>query len=301
MEHVTIFEVGPRDGLQNEIAILPTRTKVGLIDLLSAVGFEKIEVTSFVSPKWVPQLADADCLLRQIRRRPGVSYAALTPNLKGLDRAMEAGADEVAVFAAASETFSQKNINCSISESLERFRPILDRASEANIPVRGYVSCIAGCPYEGEISPSAVRDVSQALLDMGCYQVSLGDTTGIGTPKTISAVLEEVLRGAPAERIAGHYHDTKLNAVANVLASLDFGIRTFDSSVCGLGGCPFAPGARGNIATGTLALTLSAKGFDTGLDLVRLQRVENYIRAVLKMIKSSEQEERHELVPSDRP
>jgi hydroxymethylglutaryl-CoA lyase len=277
MTHVRIYEVGPRDGLQNETAIIPTEKKIALIDLLSLTGFEKIEATSFVSPKWVPQLADAEDVLAGITRAPGVTYAALTPNLKGFERALAAGADEVAIFGAASETFSQKNINCSIAESLERFGPIMDAASTAGIPVRGYISCVAGCPYEGDIAPSAVRDVAERLQAMGCYEISLGDTIGKGTPETISAMLEAVLGAVPADRLAGHYHDTNNRALDNVRASLGFGLRTFDSAVGGLGGCPYAPGAKGNVSTTALARMLEAEGWRTGLDFERLAAAEAYL------------------------
>ncbi|WP_193178692.1 hydroxymethylglutaryl-CoA lyase [Oricola nitratireducens] len=277
MTHVRIYEVGPRDGLQNEKAIIPTEKKIALIDLLSLTGFETIEATSFVSPKWVPQLADAEEVLAGIRRAPGVTYAALTPNLKGFERALAAGADEVAIFGAASETFSRKNINCSIAESLERFGPIMDAASAAGIPVRGYISCVAGCPYEGDIAPSAVRDVAERLLAMGCYEISLGDTIGKGTPETISAMLKAVLEAVPADRLAGHYHDTNNRALDNVRASLGFGLRVFDSAVGGLGGCPYAPGAKGNVSTTALARMLEAEGWRTGLDFERLAAAEAYL------------------------
>ncbi|MFZ2102602.1 MAG: hydroxymethylglutaryl-CoA lyase [Oricola sp.] len=277
MSHVRIYEVGPRDGLQNEKAIIPTEKKIELIDLLSEVGFEKIEATSFVSPKWIPQLADAEAVLAGINRKQGVTYAALTPNLKGFERALAAKADEVAIFGAASETFSQKNINCSIAESLERFAPIMNGAAAAGIPVRGYVSCVVACPYEGDISPEAVRDVAVRLLAMGCYEVSLGDTIGKGTPETVAAMLEAVLEAVPAEKLAGHYHDTNSRALDNVRASLDLGLRTFDSAVGGLGGCPYAPGAKGNVGTTELAVMLATEGWDTGLDLMALGIVEGYL------------------------
>nr|WP_246272867.1 hydroxymethylglutaryl-CoA lyase [Oricola thermophila] len=281
MKHVRIHEVGPRDGLQNEKAIIPTEQKIGLIDRLSEAGFEKIEATSFVSPKWVPQLADAEAVLRGIKRRQGVTYAVLTPNLKGFDRAVAAGADEVAVFGAASETFSRKNINCSIAESLERFAPVMDAAAAAGIPVRGYVSCVVACPYEGDIAPGAVRDVAARLTEMGCYEVSLGDTIGKGTPETVSTMLEAVLQAVPAERLAGHYHDTNNRALDNVRASLELGLRCFDSAVGGLGGCPYAPGAKGNVSTGALARMLTAEGWETGIDMERLAEAEAYLARVI--------------------
>jgi hydroxymethylglutaryl-CoA lyase len=225
MSHVRIYEVGPRDGLQNEKTIIPTEQKIALIDLLSEAGFETIEATSFVSPKWVPQLADAEEVLAGIKRKQGRTYAALTPNLKGFERAVAAGADEVAIFGAASETFSRKNTNCSITESLERFAPIMTGCGGQGIPVRGYVSTVVACPYEGDIAPEAVRDVAARLMEMGCYEVSLGDTIGKGTPETITAMLEAVLQEVPAGKLAGHYHDTNNKALDNVRASLDLGLR----------------------------------------------------------------------------
>jgi hydroxymethylglutaryl-CoA lyase len=279
VSRVRIYEVGPRDGLQNEKAVIPTEKKIALIDLLSEAGFDHIEATSFVSPKWVPQLADAEEVLAGIWRKPRVAYAALTPNLKGFERAVAAKADEVAIFGAASETFSRKNINCSIAESLERFAPIMERAGEAGIPVRGYVSCVVACPYEGAVAPAAVRDVAVKLIAMGCYEVSLGDTIGHGTPETVAAMLEAVLGDVPANRLAGHYHDTNNRALDNVRASLELGLRTFDSAVGGLGGCPYAPGAKGNVSTSALARMLAAEGFETGLDMEKLAAAEAYLAA----------------------
>lgn len=281
MDKVRIYEVGPRDGLQNEKAIIPTHQKIALINLLSKVGFDTIEATSFVSPKWVPQMADAADVLTGIDRNPDVTYAALAPNLKGFENALAADVDEIAIFAAASETFSQKNINCSIAESLERFAPVVAAASAAQIPVRGYVSCVAGCPYEGDIAPAAVRAVSERLLDMGCYEVSLGDTIGKGTPETVSQMLVEVLKVAGSEKFAGHYHDTNNRALDNVAASLDYGLRTFDSAVGGLGGCPYAPGAKGNVSTTALAHKLAQDGWATGLDFGRLADAEQYLTTVI--------------------
>lgn len=276
-ELVTIYEVGPRDGLQNEKEIVPTSDKIALIDLLSEAGFCKIEATSFVSPKWVPQMADAAEVMAGIRRRPGVTYGVLTPNMKGFEAALAAGADEVAIFASASETFSRKNINCSIEESFERFAPVLEAARAAGLPVRGYVSCVAACPYEGSIAPSSVRAVAERLIAGGCHEVSLGDTIGAGTPDTIAAMLHEVLRAVPASRLAGHYHDTGNRALSNVEASLDLGLRTFDSAVGGLGGCPYAPGAKGNVATGPLVDMLHARRFDTGIDRAKLAAAEAFM------------------------
>ncbi|HZG31392.1 MAG TPA: hydroxymethylglutaryl-CoA lyase [Ensifer sp.] len=274
---VTIYEVGPRDGLQNEKEIVPTADKIALIDLLSEAGFRKIEATSFVSPKWVPQMADAVEVMAGIRRRPGVTYGVLTPNMKGFEAALAAGADEVAIFASASETFSQKNINCSIEESFARFQPVLEAARASSIPVRGYVSCAVACPYEGPVAPHAVRAVAERLMAAGCYEVSLGDTIGAGTPETIAAMLEAVLTAVPVERLAGHYHDTGNRALANVEASLALGLRTFDSAVGGLGGCPYAPGAKGNVATGALVDLLSSKGFETGIRREKLAVAEAFM------------------------
>lgn len=265
-EHVTIFEVGPRDGLQNEARLVPPHDKIRLVDGLSACGFSHIEVTSFVSPRWVPQMSDAAEVLAGIKRWPGVSYAALVPNLQGLDRALEAGADEVAVFASASEGFSQKNINCSIAESLDRFRPVLASARTAKLPVRGYVSCVTDCPYDGPVAPTAVARVAEALMEMGCYQVSLGDTIGAATPGTTARMLDAVLAQVPASRLAGHFHDTRGKALENMGLCLDCGLRTFDAAVGGLGGCPFAPGARGNVATEAAVTFLHGRGFTTGID-----------------------------------
>ncbi|MCB2102484.1 MAG: hydroxymethylglutaryl-CoA lyase [Rhodobacterales bacterium] len=265
-EKVTVFEVGPRDGLQNEKALVPTETKIALVDALSACGFRKIEVTSFVSPKWVPQLADAGAVMAGIRRRPAVAYAVLTPNLKGLENALEGRADEVAIFAAASEGFSRKNINCSIEESYGRFVPLMDRAREAGVPVRGYVSCVTDCPYDGPTAPETVAKVAAALFDIGCYEISLGDTIGRGTPETVAAMLDAVTARLPAEHLAGHFHDTGGRALDNVAVCLERGVRTFDSSVSGLGGCPYAPGKNGNVATQSLVRFVEDKGYDTGID-----------------------------------
>ncbi|MAU22368.1 MAG: hydroxymethylglutaryl-CoA lyase [Martelella sp.] len=279
-DHVRIYEVGPRDGLQNEDMLIPAERKVALIDLLSQAGFEKIEATSFVSPKWVPQLADAEAVLAGITRKPGTDYAALTPNMKGYERALAAGVDEVAVFASASEGFSRKNINCSIAESLVRFAPLLAAAKADGVPVRGYVSCVIACPYDGPVAPEAVRDVAQALFDMGCYEVSLGDTIGAGTPESVATMLETVLPRLPADRLAGHFHDTRDNALDNVATALRLGLRVFDSAVGGLGGCPYAPGAKGNLATGPLVALLEQSGFSTGIDREALAKAEQYLRSI---------------------
>lgn len=282
-EHVTIYEVGPRDGLQNEKEIIPTADKITLIDLLSEAGFRKIEATSFVSPKWVPQMADSAEVMAGIHRKPGVTYGVLTPNVKGFEGALAAGADEVAIFASASEGFSQKNINCSIDESFHRFEPVMEMARAAGIPVRGYVSCAIACPYDGPVAPEAVARVAGRLLDLGCHEVSLGDTIGAGTPESVAAMLDAVLGVAPAGQLAGHYHDTGGNALANVEASLERGLRTFDSAVGGLGGCPYAPGAKGNLATGPLVDMLERLGFETGIDREKLRLAEDFLSKRIKL------------------
>ena len=279
-DRVTLYEVSPRDGLQNEARQVPTADKIRLVDQLSACGFSHIEVTSFVSPKWVPQMADAAEVLAGIVRRPGISYAVLTPNLQGLERALIAKADEVAVFASASESFSQKNINCSIAESLDRFRPVLERARAKGVPVRGYVSCVTDCPYEGPVAPDAVAEVAQALHQMGCHQISLGDTIGHGTPDTIGRMLDAVLSVLPTDKLAGHYHDTRGTALRNIATSLDKGLRIFDASVGGLGGCPYAPGAKGNVATEAVVAFLHSEGFATGLDPDRLAEAARFAQSL---------------------
>jgi len=277
---VLLFEMGPRDGLQNESRFVPTADKIALVDRLSQCGLGKIEVTSFVSPKWVPQMADAAEVMAGIRRQTGVAYTVLTPNMKGFEAARAAKADEVAIFGSASETFSRKNINCSIAESLERFAPIMAAAEADGIPVRGYVSCATDCPYEGPIAPAVVARVASALLAMGCYEISLGDTIGHGTPETIAAMLDAVLEQVPAERLAGHYHDTRGQALANIAVSLDKGLRTFDAAVGGLGGCPYAPGAKGNVDTLAVARLMADKGLDTGLDMAKLEQAAVFARAL---------------------
>ena len=265
-DYVEIVEMGPRDGLQNEKRIIPTAEKIALVDLLSRAGFRRIEVASFVSPKWVPQMADSAAVLAGIARAPGVRYAALTPNMKGYEAAKAARADEVAVFASASEGFSKANLNATIAESLDRFRPVAAAAQADGIPVRGYVSVVTDCPYEGPVAPAAVARVTAALRDMGCHEVSLGDTIGQGRPETIDAMLSAVLGEVPAERLAGHYHDTAGRALANIETSLARGLRVFDAAVGGLGGCPYAPGAKGNVATEAVAARLAELGHETGLD-----------------------------------
>jgi hydroxymethylglutaryl-CoA lyase len=278
---VRIVEVGPRDGLQNEPRAVPTAVKLELIERLAEAGLPAVEATAFVSPRWVPQMADHAEVLERIRRKPGVSYPVLTPNLKGFEAARAASATEVAIFGAASEAFSKKNINCSIAESLKRFRPVAEAAGEADIKVRGYVSCVLGCPYEGEIKPERVADVAAALYEMGCYEVSLGDTIGVGTPAKAQAMIEACARRVPMERLAGHYHDTYGQALANIYASLELGVRTFDASVAGLGGCPYAAGASGNVATEDVVYMLHGLGHDTGIDLDRLVTTGAWISQVL--------------------
>lgn len=275
-EFVLIHEMAPRDGLQNEKRLIPTEDKIRLVDLLSASGLRRIEVTSFVRADWVPQLADGAEVMAGITRRHGTDYTALTPNLRGYTAAREAGADQVAVFAAASESFSRKNINCSIEESLARFAPLLDAARADGVPVRGYVSCVTDCPYEGPVSPQAVASVAQALFLMGCFEISLGDTIGRGTPETVSAMLDAVVAVVPAERLAGHFHDTGGRALENIEVSLSRGLRVFDSSAGGLGGCPYAPGASGNVATGQVIELLAKLGFDTGIDHAKLAEAEAF-------------------------
>ncbi|MCA8884274.1 MAG: hydroxymethylglutaryl-CoA lyase [Rhodobacteraceae bacterium] len=277
-DHVTLFEMGPRDGLQNEAAQIATADKIALVDRLSACGFSRIEVTSFVSPKWVPQMADAAEVLAGIARAPGVSYAALTPNLRGFEAALAAGADEVAVFASASEGFSRANINCSIAESLTRFEPLLQAAKAADLPVRGYVSCVTDCPFDGPTPPASVARVAADLVAMGCYEISLGDTIGAGTPKTVAAMLDTVLGVLPAARLAGHFHDTGGRALDNILVGLSAGLRVFDAAVGGLGGCPYAPGARGNVATEAVVALLQDHGYHTGIDAGRLKDAADFAR-----------------------
>ena len=276
-QSVRIVEVSPRDGLQNEKRLVPTAVKIALIERLADAGLKSIEATAFVSPRWVPQMADHADVLTGIPRRPGVVYSALTPNLKGFEAAHAAGAMEVAVFAAASETFSQRNINCSIAESLDRFNPVMEAARAAGIPVRGYVSCSLGCPYEGEVRPAAVAQVARQLIDSGCYEISLGDTIGVGTPKQTKALLYTVSEQVPVERLAGHFHDTYGQALTNIYASLEFGLRVFDASVSGLGGCPYAPGAAGNVATEDLLYMLDGMGCETGIDMGKLIAAGDFI------------------------
>ncbi|HNQ57354.1 MAG: hydroxymethylglutaryl-CoA lyase [Rhodocyclaceae bacterium] len=278
---VKIVEVGPRDGLQNESRLVPSAVKVELIDRLGMAGLKTIEAAAFVSPKWVPQMGDAAEVMTSLPRRAGVSYPVLVPNLKGFEQALAAGAEEIAVFGAASEAFSQKNINCSIAESLERFRPVAEAAQKNGIRVRGYVSCVVGCPYQGAVLPAAVAEVAARLVEMGCYEISLGDTIGVGTPAAVQRMLEEVALLVPVERLAGHYHDTWGMALANIYASLEMGVAVFDASVAGLGGCPYAAGASGNVASEDVVYLMNGLGIETGIDLDRLVDAGAYICAEL--------------------
>ncbi|MEP4891820.1 MAG: hydroxymethylglutaryl-CoA lyase [Aliiglaciecola sp.] len=278
---VKIVEVGPRDGLQNEKQQIPLANKLQLIDDLTRAGVKFIEAGSFVSPKWVPQMADSSELFNKLKRQSGMTYSALTPNLQGYNNAKTAKVDEVAIFGAASETFSQKNINCSIAESLARFVPIVEQAKQDKIPVRGYVSCVLGCPYEGDIAPQKVAEVSQQLLAMGCYEVSLGDTIGVGTPIKTQNMLDVVQQVIPKDKIAVHFHDTYGQALANILIALQQGISTIDSAVAGLGGCPYAKGASGNVATEDVVFMLNGMGINTGINIDKLVKAGNKIMQTL--------------------
>lgn len=278
---VRLVEVGPRDGLQNESAVVGTEQKVELIDRLGAAGLKAIEVGSFVSPRWVPQMADTAEVLARLRRRPGVSYPVLVPNLKGLDAALAHGVEEIAVFAAASESFSRKNINCSIEESLERFRPVAEQALGQGLRVRGYVSCVLGCPYEGPIDPAAVAGVASRLAEMGCYEISLGDTIGVGTPAAAQRMIGAVAERVPIPQLAVHFHDTWGQGLANIYASLELGIAVVDSSVGGLGGCPYAKGATGNVATEDVLYMLNGLGISTGVDLEAVVDAAEFISGVI--------------------
>ena len=280
-EAVSIVEVGPRDGLQNEKQPVATEVKLELIERLVAAGCRTIEATAFVSPKWTPQMADHEAVLRSVTAHSGVSYPVLTPNLKGFEGALAAGAEEVAVFAAASESFSRKNINCSIAESLERFGPVMEAAKAAGVRVRGYVSCVLGCPYEGDIDPQAVAHVARALYAAGCHEISLGDTIGVGAPKGVRNLIETVGADVPVDKLAGHFHDTFGMAAANVSAAHEMGVRVFDSSVGGLGGCPYAKGASGNVATEDLVWLFDRQGIETGIDLDKLVDCAVWISGVL--------------------
>jgi hydroxymethylglutaryl-CoA lyase len=280
-KHVNIVEVGPRDGLQNEPRPISVADKIALVDLLSRSGLTRIECASFVSPKWVPQMAGSAEVLAGITRANGVRYTALTPNMRGLEDALAAKADEVAVFASASEGFSKANINATIAESLDRFAPLVEHARAADTPVRGYVSCIVACPYDGPTAPEKVAYVAKALLDMGCYQVSLGDTIGAATPDTLTSMLEAVLHDTTPDQLAGHFHDTHGTALANIDAALALGLRTFDSAVGGLGGCPYAPGASGNVATEAVLAHLTTQGITTGLNVDIINEAAKMARTLI--------------------
>ncbi len=275
--YVKMVEVGPRDGLQNESAPVPTQVKIELIRQLAETGLPVVETTSFVSPKWVPQMADNTAVLTGIPRRPGVAYPVLTPNFKGFEAAMAAGAEEVAVFGAASESFSQRNINCTIAESLKRFTPVLEAAKARGVRVRGYVSCVLGCPYEGEIAPEAVARVADTLYRMGCYEISLGDTIGVGTPHKARRMVRAVAERVPVDKLAAHFHDTYGQALANLYGVLQEGVAVIDSSVAGLGGCPYARGASGNVASEDVLYLLNGLGIETGVDLDKLAAAGGYI------------------------
>lgn len=276
-QQVKIVEVGPRDGLQNEPTPVPVEVKLALIRKLQATGLRVIEAGSFVSPKWVPQMASSAEVFRAIDPKPGVSYPMLVPNLKGLEAALDAGVKEIAIFAAASESFTQKNINCSIEESIARYRDVMQRAAQESLKVRGYVSCVLGCPYEGEIAADKVAEISQRLHDIGCYEISLGDTVGVGTPLKAQQMIDAVSRVVPVAQLAAHFHDTYGQALANLFAVLQQGVAVIDSSVSGLGGCPYAKGASGNVATEDVLYMLNGLGIETGIDMDRLLQAGRYI------------------------
>jgi hydroxymethylglutaryl-CoA lyase len=280
-KHVKLVEVGPRDGLQNESQMVQSDIKIQFVNQLSETGLSTIEVTSFVSPKWIPQLSDHFEVFSQINKKKGVNYSALTPNLKGLQRAIEAGAREVAIFIATSETFSQKNINCSIAESIRHSQEILEHALKASMKVRGYISCTLGCPYEGKINPEKVSELAKELYQMGCYEISLGDTIGVGIPTTAKQLIETVAENVPLEHIAVHFHDTFGMAIANIMAALEQGISVIDSAVAGLGGCPYAKGASGNVASEDVVYLLHGLNIETGIDLAKLCQagifISNYL------------------------
>jgi len=280
-KRVRMVEVGPRDGLQNEAEILPAATKIALVEQLADAGLSVVEAGSFVSPKWIPQMADTAEVLAGLRRKAGVSYPVLVPNMKGFDAARASGVDEIAVFAAASESFSRRNINCSIAESLERFAPVTAAAQQHGMRVRGYISCVVDCPYEGPVAPAAVADVAAKLAALGCYEVSLGDTIGTGTPVRIQAMIEAVAAVVPRERLAVHFHDTYGQGLANILAALEQGIAVVDSSVAGLGGCPYAKGASGNVASEDVLYMLTGLGIDTAVDLGRLAAAGQFVSKAL--------------------
>ena len=284
---VRIVDVGPRDGLQAEPQTVPTATKIELVDRLSAAGVPSVEAGAFVSPKWVPQMADTPAVLAGIARRPGTDYPVLVPNMKGLERAGESEVTEIAIFGAASETFSQKNINCSIAESLDRFRPVAAAALEQGMKVRGYISCVLGCPYEGDVDVASVVRVARELDAMGCYEISLGDTIGVGTPGRARAMIDAVAGDIPVERLALHFHDTYGQALANILACLEAGVATVDTAVAGLGGCPYAPGASGNVASEDVVYMLHGMAIETGIDLDALVSTGAFISEALGRLPSS--------------
>ena len=286
-EKIQIVEVGPRDGLQNEKGWVPTETKISLIEKLADAGLTKIEATSFVSPKWVPQLKDAHEVFTGIKRISGVSYPVLTPNMKGFERALEADAKEIAVFSAASEAFTQKNTNCSIEESINRFRPVLAEAKKTNIPVRGYISCVLGCPYQGNVAVEDVVNLAAKMTEMGCFQISLGDTIGAGTPVQAKRMVQKVSEKVPVSKLALHFHDTRGQALANIFACLELGVTVIDASVAGLGGCPYAKGATGNVATEDVVFMLHGMDIETGIDLNKLIETGRFISGVLGRVPQS--------------
>ena len=286
-EKIQIVEVGPRDGLQNEKEWVPTETKISLIEKLADAGLTKIEATSFVNPKWVPQLKDAHEVFTGIKRISDVSYPVLTPNMKGFERALEADAKEIAVFSAASEAFTQKNTNCSIEESINRFRPVLDEAKKTNIPVRGYISCVLGCPYQGNVAVEDVVNLAAKMTEMGCFQISLGDTIGAGTPVQAKRMVQKVSEKVPVSKLALHFHDTRGQALANIFACLELGVTVIDASVAGLGGCPYAKGATGNVATEDVVFMLHGMDIETGIDLNKLIDTGRFISGVLGRVPQS--------------
>ena len=286
-EKIQIVEVGPRDGLQNEKEWVPTKTKISLIEKLADAGLTKIEATSFVSPKWVPQLKDAHEVFTGIKRITGVSYPVLTPNMKGFERALEADAKEIAVFSAASEAFTQKNTNCSIEESINRFRPVLEEAKINNIPVRGYISCVLGCPYQGKVAVENIVNLAAKMTEMGCFQISLGDTIGAGTPVQAKRMVQKVSEKVPVSKLALHFHDTRGQALTNIYACLELGVTVIDASVAGLGGCPYAKGATGNVATEDVVFMLHGMDIDTGIDLNKLIETSRFISGVLGRLPQS--------------